>query len=588
MDFNHDGGSIMHELGHNLNLDHGGNEGDNCKPNYVSVMNYDNQFGINRNGGGGILDYSPPRVALDGTTRGSAPLGTLVESSLNEATILDSSDTANRFVFVNAGGNKVQNPLNQGANWNGDADPPTESGLTVNVDTVGTNGRPSACSNTSTGSTLQGAHDWNAVSLPFRQFGDAANAPISPELDVVPTLQDLVILQQELNTTDLSVAVSDSPDPVAAGTELTYTLTVANGGPNPASSVQVVHTLPPDVSFVGGDTGCAAAGGAVTCTVPEMGPGTTRALTITVAVPADLVYNNGGPKTLSATATVANLVAPDSNPANNTDVETTLVIAVADLAVTSLTTTSPLEVLIGQPVAAAVEAVVSNGGPSSPVDAVLTGTATADAGAGVVPAATSSPVAALAVGAPRTINQPFTVSCAAPGVKTISFSYTISLANAADVDPDLVNNTRTTSFTIDCVVPVAINIRPGGFPNSINLNTDATLAVLTTAAGEYGLPLAFDAKAIDISTVLYGLPTNLFNVAVPSGATETHAKNHLEDSFELDEKTRDGDLDGVMHFKPDAAGLTSTTTEACVKGRYSDGGGTFTFFGCDSVVVRGG
>ncbi|MFC7419526.1 hypothetical protein ACFQNF_06500 [Iodobacter arcticus] len=32
--------TIMHELGHNLGLDHGGNEGANNKPNYYSVMNY--------------------------------------------------------------------------------------------------------------------------------------------------------------------------------------------------------------------------------------------------------------------------------------------------------------------------------------------------------------------------------------------------------------------------------------------------------------------------------------------------------------------------------------------------------------------
>ena len=33
-------GTFMHELGHNLNLWHGGNVGTNCKPNYISVMNY--------------------------------------------------------------------------------------------------------------------------------------------------------------------------------------------------------------------------------------------------------------------------------------------------------------------------------------------------------------------------------------------------------------------------------------------------------------------------------------------------------------------------------------------------------------------
>jgi len=39
-------GTLMHELGHNLNLNHGGASTDvvNCKPNYLSVMSYSRQF----------------------------------------------------------------------------------------------------------------------------------------------------------------------------------------------------------------------------------------------------------------------------------------------------------------------------------------------------------------------------------------------------------------------------------------------------------------------------------------------------------------------------------------------------------------
>jgi hypothetical protein len=37
---NYQAGTFMHELGHNLNLRHGGNENTNYKPNYYSVMNY--------------------------------------------------------------------------------------------------------------------------------------------------------------------------------------------------------------------------------------------------------------------------------------------------------------------------------------------------------------------------------------------------------------------------------------------------------------------------------------------------------------------------------------------------------------------
>jgi hypothetical protein len=54
--------TIMHELGHNLLLHHGGFEGTNYKPNYNSVMNYKYQFlGIDNNctpPGDGVLDYS--------------------------------------------------------------------------------------------------------------------------------------------------------------------------------------------------------------------------------------------------------------------------------------------------------------------------------------------------------------------------------------------------------------------------------------------------------------------------------------------------------------------------------------------------
>src|SRR5262249_40997787 len=84
-------GTFMHELGHNLNLGHGGGDGTNFKPNYLSIMSYRYQVsGIpptDPDGAGGPLsgrlDYS--RSALPN----------LVESALNEAAgIGDGTDTA--------------------------------------------------------------------------------------------------------------------------------------------------------------------------------------------------------------------------------------------------------------------------------------------------------------------------------------------------------------------------------------------------------------------------------------------------------------------------------------------------------------
>jgi hypothetical protein len=56
-------GSLMHELGHNLGLLHGGNDRDiNCKPNYTSVMSYSYQNNGNFGNNFRPLDFS--RLAL--------------------------------------------------------------------------------------------------------------------------------------------------------------------------------------------------------------------------------------------------------------------------------------------------------------------------------------------------------------------------------------------------------------------------------------------------------------------------------------------------------------------------------------------
>jgi hypothetical protein len=74
--------SLMHELGHNLGLRHGGCDDQNFKPGYASVMNYAHQMaGITRGGVEGVLDYSRgPEPELDATlARPRATLAKLPE-----------------------------------------------------------------------------------------------------------------------------------------------------------------------------------------------------------------------------------------------------------------------------------------------------------------------------------------------------------------------------------------------------------------------------------------------------------------------------------------------------------------------------
>jgi uncharacterized repeat protein (TIGR01451 family) len=387
-------------------------------------------------------------------------------------------------------------------------------------------------------------------------------------------------------TTDLSVAKADDPDPAVAGESVTYTLTVTNHGPNPAQAARVVDVLPAGLTFASGSNGCSAVGQQVTCDLGAMPSGTNRSVTVTADIDPSLVYDAGGPVTVENTATVSNTAGNDSDESNNSDTESTLVVAVADASIDGVTANGPLEVLIGEPADFTANVEASNAGPSSPIDAVLDRSATASAGLTVSPADRTLPVTALEVGSPQTVDDDYQLICTTPGVKTVTLSYELTLKNAEDTDPDLTNNTASASFDIDCVVPIVINVRPGGFPNSINLNTDATLAALTTEAGEYGLPFAFDAATIDIDTVRWGVRSLLFNVDPVGGAPERHGKNHLERSYELDERTRDADKDGVMHFMPPGSGLEEGVTEGCLKGKYDAGGGlTYTFFGCDSVRI---
>ena len=72
---------------------------------------------------------------------------------------------------------------------------------------------------------------------------------------------------------DLSVTKSASPNPVAAGGNLTYTLGVANGGPSAAASVSLTDMLPANTTFVS----FAAPGGWATMTPAVGGTGTVTA-----------------------------------------------------------------------------------------------------------------------------------------------------------------------------------------------------------------------------------------------------------------------------------------------------------------------
>ena len=113
---------------------------------------------------------------------------------------------------------------------------------------------------------------------------------------------------------DMRLTMSHSPDPVTLGQNLSYLLSVTNGGPSTATNATLSDTLPPGVSFVTATVSpisqgsCNEAAGTVTCNFNPFDPGAGANVTI--------VVTPGAPGTIT---NAANVVAdqPDPNPANN-------------------------------------------------------------------------------------------------------------------------------------------------------------------------------------------------------------------------------------------------------------------------------
>ena len=93
---------------------------------------------------------------------------------------------------------------------------------------------------------------------------------------------------------DLELSKIDVPDPVVGGSPLTYTLTINNLGPGPATLVQLTDTLPPSVIFVSAtpsqgscsETG-GPPGGTVDCALGTLLSGAGATVTIVVTAPCD-------------------------------------------------------------------------------------------------------------------------------------------------------------------------------------------------------------------------------------------------------------------------------------------------------------
>lgn len=116
-----------------------------------------------------------------------------------------------------------------------------------------------------------------------------------------------------------------------------------------------------------------------------------------------------------------------------------------------------------------------------------------------------------------------------------------------------VQNVQRTSWaygprlTVACELPVAIDIKPGSLPNSINPLARGVIpvAILTTPT--------LDATTIDPTSLKFG----------PNMTTPVH--------FALEDVDNDGDLDMIVHFSTQESGIVCGATAASLTGQTNTG-----------------
>ncbi|MCA1682614.1 MAG: DUF11 domain-containing protein [Actinobacteria bacterium] len=320
--FRDQSGTILHELGHSLSLGHGGSDGTNYKPNYLSVMNYsfdptgipDSTIpaNIDTDGNGTLdqsfrLDYS--RSALPGLNEASAPgCSNPDPACLREsAGIGDGTDSTfwwdptytKRTAVGNAAVNWNQNASSAEAGYRIDLNrdycvdggPDALDTTPAGDDTTGASGAwivagpDFTCNTTATGndaqntspgtfvlSMLSGFDDWQNIKYRAAMSVNAGGAAAEHGEDMTFELAQLLRSETfALYRPDLTLTKSVNASDASPGDTLTYTLTARNVGTGSAKSVQLDDTLPSGLTS-SQSLGVIAAGGSemrtLTYTIP--------------------------------------------------------------------------------------------------------------------------------------------------------------------------------------------------------------------------------------------------------------------------------------------------------------------------------
>lgn len=487
--------TFMHELGHTLNLRHGGGDDENCKPNYMSIMSYSyehNSKGL-ATGFGPELEGKEIRLerALDYSRE---LLDALNETDLDE--LAGVGGPVGRRVIYGVDGKRHIGPSDAAVDWN--ADGVIEVGVEEDINFLDRSG----CRNASPGDPeVHGHDDWANVIYGFRHshyFGDAApRTPIEDEPDF-PGYLDAVLggpdrdrdgveniddncmrvynpLQTDSDgdgtgdaceaapgTADVSVGIDQLQDPAGVGGPHSYTISVRNNGPDTAQGVSVAIDIPPTFlvnSAVGAGITCNQSE-ALVCLLPPVEPGGLYDIDLEVT-----------PQTTGRFSVLAVLTGNliDSTPEEHSAVAYTSVQLFSDLSVTASVHPGPVVAL--EPGDITVEFGVRNAGPSRATD--VTVRVEIPNGAQFVNASQSCGLTGTTVNCvlPRVNpgdDRGLAVAVLATQIGELSFPVSVSTTN----DPNIGNNSTDVTVSVVDALPT-----PTPFPTPATGNMTTVLNI---------------------------------------------------------------------------------------------------------------
>ncbi|NLE46275.1 MAG: hypothetical protein GX620_16265 [Chloroflexi bacterium] len=250
----HQAGTFMHELGHNLGLDHGGGDPINLKPNYLSIMSYAFQNrGVIYDGQEGRFDYSR-----------TDKIPALIEDDLDETLGLNGGSSS-----ANYGTRWYCTPTDQVGQWHYPANDP----LDWNCDGSYSTSVHASLNQDNAEETLNGYFDW--AHLIYNGGGGIGSSAGSATQANAALPEELALEDDRLLYTPYRVEIS-GPGEVQTrpGITVVYTFTITNGGANQDTyDIAVASTLGwADLAGVPLELGLAA--------------GDTFSLPITVTVPS--------------------------------------------------------------------------------------------------------------------------------------------------------------------------------------------------------------------------------------------------------------------------------------------------------------